>query len=184
MVPVRCCLDSDALPRMMEPPLLEELVEVYYRDLYRFAISLTKNEPDAVDLTQQTFYRFALKGDQLRDPSKAKSWLFTTMKREFFNDERKARNFRKIEQELTHQATTGKSQGDVVDKMDSGLAMDALQKVDDKFRLPLALFYLQGCSYKQIAKMLELPIGTVMSRLSRGKRELKHILTSVPQVVV
>src|SRR6516164_9377610 len=61
----------------------EEIVARYYEPLYRFAFSLTRAEQDASDLTQQTFYVWATKGQQLRDQSKAKSWLFTTMHRAF-----------------------------------------------------------------------------------------------------
>src|ERR1041385_6319765 len=61
----------------------EELVNLYYPPLYRFALSLTRQESDACDLTQQTFYVWARKGHQLLDPSKVKSWLFTTLHREY-----------------------------------------------------------------------------------------------------
>ena len=55
----------------------------YYRPLYQFAFTLTRDEADACDLTQQTFYIWARKGHQLRDQSKVKTWLFTTLHREF-----------------------------------------------------------------------------------------------------
>ena len=57
----------------------EQLVDQQYAPLYRFALSLAKSEADAADLTQQTFFLWASKGDQLRDSSKAKAWLFTTL---------------------------------------------------------------------------------------------------------
>src|SRR5580765_4081397 len=57
----------------------EGLVERYYRSLYQFAFSLSRSEAEACDLTQQTFYIWATKGSQLRDASKVKSWLFTTL---------------------------------------------------------------------------------------------------------
>ena len=61
----------------------ETLVATYYQPLYKFAYSLTKSPDDAGDLTQQTFLIWAEKGHTLRDPSKAKSWLFTSPYREF-----------------------------------------------------------------------------------------------------
>src|SRR5579872_6732082 len=66
----------------------EHLVDSYYESLYRFALSLTRREADACDMTQQTFYRWATKGGQLRDKSKVKSWLFTTLHREFLANRR------------------------------------------------------------------------------------------------
>ena len=59
----------------------EQLVDAHYTALYRFAFSLAKNEMDAADLTQQTFYIWAEKGHELRDAAKAKTWLFTTIYR-------------------------------------------------------------------------------------------------------
>src|SRR5258707_7880843 len=71
----------------------ESLVEQYYRSLYQFAFSLTQSESDACDLTQQTFYIWATKGHQLRDLSKVKTWLFTTLHREFLEHRRKQTRF-------------------------------------------------------------------------------------------
>src|SRR5580692_2980091 len=67
----------------------ESLVARYYEPLYQFAFSLARAEADACDLTQQTFYIWATKGNQLRDGSKIKSWLFTTLHREFLSIRRK-----------------------------------------------------------------------------------------------
>jgi len=62
---------------MAVDPEFEKLVKLYYRDLYRFGFSLTRSEADACDLTQQTFYIWAIKGHQLRDQANVKSWLFS-----------------------------------------------------------------------------------------------------------
>src|SRR6266853_5696250 len=71
----------------------EHLVNLYYVSLYRFALSLTHKESDACDLTQQTFYIWANKGHQLHDPTKVKSWLFTTLHREFLETQRRQTRF-------------------------------------------------------------------------------------------
>src|SRR3989449_3904768 len=74
-------------------PDFESLVANYYRPLYQFAYSLTQSEADSCDLTQQTFYIWATKGHQLRDASKVKSWLFTTLHREFLEIHRRQSRF-------------------------------------------------------------------------------------------
>src|SRR5437773_6403927 len=68
---------------MSADPEFENLVKLYYRDLYRFGFSLTGSEVDATDLTQETFYIWANKRHQLRNPGNVKGWLFTTLRREF-----------------------------------------------------------------------------------------------------
>src|ERR1019366_88351 len=77
----------------------ESLVARYYEPLYQFALSLARDEPDACDLTQQTFCIWAVKGHQLRDASKVKTWLFTTLHREFLGARRKKTRFRQAELE-------------------------------------------------------------------------------------
>src|ERR1035438_9171375 len=71
----------------------ESLVARFYAPLYQFAFSLTRSEADACDLTQQTFTIWAAKGHQLRDPSKVKTWLFTTLHREFLESRRRQTRF-------------------------------------------------------------------------------------------
>src|ERR1700755_3335077 len=82
----------------------DSVVARYYEPLYQFAFSLTRTEADACDLTQQTFYVWAKKGHQLRDPSKGKTWLFTTLHREFLNMRRKVVRFPHYElSEMDHE---------------------------------------------------------------------------------
>ena len=151
----------------------EEVVDRYYPMLYRFALSLARNEADACDLTQETFSVWATKGHLLRDSAKAKSWLFTTLYREFISNRRREMRWPKEEiSEVEHELPCALPE--TVDCLESGQVMEALQSIDETFRVPLALFYLQEHSYEEIAQILEIPIGTVMSRLSRGKHKLQQ----------
>ena len=151
----------------------EEIVDRYYPMLYRFALSLARNEADACDLTQQTFSVWATKGHLLRDSSKAKSWLFTTLYREFISSRRREMRWPKEDiSEMENELPA--AMPETVDVLEAGQVMEALQSIDETFRAPLALFYLQEHSYEQIAQILEIPIGTVMSRLSRGKQKLQQ----------
>src|SRR5262245_11815084 len=71
----------------------ESIVARYYEPLYQFAFRLTRAEADACDLTQQTFYVWATKGHQLRDSAKVKTWLFTTLHRQFLESRRRITRF-------------------------------------------------------------------------------------------
>ena len=153
----------------------DELVDRFYPMLYRFALSLARNEPDACDLTQHTFSVWASKGHSLRDATKVKSWLFTTLYREFISIRRREMRWPKeeistVENELPSVAP------ETVDVLESTQVMAALQSLDETFRAPLVLFYLQENSYDEIARILGIPIGTVMSRLSRAKQKLQAVL--------
>ncbi|MDB6068152.1 MAG: polymerase, sigma-24 subunit, subfamily [Pedosphaera sp.] len=157
------------------PQYLEQLVEEHYQSLYRFAYSLAGNPADAADLTQQTFYIAQVKLHQLRDLHKVKSWLSVTLMREFLQKRRHETKFQKIEIGVVeHELPT--ITVDLVARMDSKSVVAALQALPEDFRVPLVLFYLEQMSYKEIARVLKLPAGTVMSRLARGKAQLRHEL--------
>src|SRR5258706_225772 len=92
---------------MTGQPDFERLVSLHYVSLYRFALSLTRKESDASDLTQQTFYVWAAKGHQLQDATKVKSWLFTPLHRQFLEIQRRQTRFphhelKEVSEELPH----------------------------------------------------------------------------------
>jgi RNA polymerase sigma-70 factor (ECF subfamily) len=158
-----------------EPNLnFEEIVSAYYQPLYRFGYSLAKNEHEAGDLAQQAFFIYAEKGSSLRDKSKVKSWLFTTLYREFLRRRRKDSRMDNYEPEMLENVG-GAVEPQVRRTMDGHLAVEALEEVDAVYREPVSLFYLKDLSYKEIAEILDVPIGTIMSRLSRGKAQLREI---------
>jgi RNA polymerase sigma-70 factor (ECF subfamily) len=160
----------------MAGDIFSQLVDAHYTPLFRFALSLTKNPSDAGDLTQQTFFIWAKQGHALREIGKAKSWLFTTLYREFLRGRRRSERVTALEDLGPAEADPPAPEVDMVTGMDAGLVVEALQEVDEVYRAPLTLFYLQDLAYKEIADMLEVPIGTVMSRLSRGKAQLRTAL--------
>jgi RNA polymerase sigma-70 factor (ECF subfamily) len=155
----------------------ERAVRGHYADVFRFALSLTKREAEASDLTQEAFYLLAVKGRQIQDASKLKSWLFTTCYREFLRDERHRARFPHVELSLVEEALPEVTPERVHD-MDAAALMQALQRLDELYRVPVVLFYLQGRAYKDIAALLEVPVGTVMSRLARGKEQLRRLLAN------
>jgi RNA polymerase sigma-70 factor (ECF subfamily) len=154
----------------------ESIVASFYEPLYQFAFSLTRSEADACDLTQQTFYVWATKGHQLRDQTKVKTWLFTTLHRAFLESRRRQTRFPHYELEEVPMDLPTLSPA-TVNQLDSGQVLQALSQVDEIYQAPVTLFYLEDCSYKEIAGILEIPIGTVKSRMARGISQLQIILT-------
>jgi RNA polymerase sigma-70 factor (ECF subfamily) len=157
----------------------EGLVADYYGPLYQFAFSLTREEADACDLTQQTFCIWAGKGHQLRDPSKVKTWLFTTLHREFLSSRRKQARASHIDLEQAA-AELPVVLPSSVNQLDAHQLMSTLGRLEDVFQAPVALYYLQDYSYLEIAEILEVPLGTVKSRLARGLARLHDMLTKPP----
>jgi RNA polymerase sigma-70 factor, ECF subfamily len=153
-----------------------QLVDAYYAPLYRFALSLSRNSADACDLTQQTFYVWATKGSALRDEAKVKTWLFTTLYREFLRSRRRGARLTALDDLPPGTEDPPANEIDLAVNLDAQLVVESLQAVDEAFRVPLTLFYLEELSYQDIADLLEVPLGTVMSRLSRGKTQLRAAL--------
>jgi RNA polymerase sigma-70 factor, ECF subfamily len=168
----------------MADAVFTQLVDRFYPALYRFALSLARSEADACDLTQQTFYVWATKGHALRETEKAKSWLFTTLYREFLRGRRRGERMTALETVPETEVEQATLAPEALSSMDADVVMSALQDVDEGFRAPLTLFYIEELSYQEIADVLEIPIGTVMSRLSRGKTQLRARLTAAKQGAV
>lgn len=138
-------------------------------------MSLTRTEADAGDLVQDTFVKWAEKGGQLRDSSKVKGWLFTTLHRHFLEKERRTSRFPHLEISEAEAELTEVSPPSS-DRLDLPRVLQALSELEPGYRAAVALFYLEDCSHAEIANILEVPVGTVKSRISRGISQLKHHL--------
>jgi RNA polymerase sigma-70 factor (ECF subfamily) len=155
----------------------EALVSAHYEAIFRFAMSLTRMESDASDLTQQTFYVWATKGHQLRDRSRVKPWLFTTLHRAFLESRRRQIRFPHHELgEVEHELPVHSPEP--ANQADCSQVLPALAKVDEVYRAAVALYYLEDCPYSDIAAILDVPLGTVKSRIARGIAQLREILLS------
>ncbi len=161
---------------MSADPEFENLVKLYYRDLYRFGFSLTGSEVDATDLTQETFYIWANKRHQLRNPANVKGWLFTTLHREFLKI---CRRQKRVTDEPINEGAQNFPHvyADVVNRIDAQTLLDVLGQIDERYRAPLVLYYLEDLSYKQIGDVLAIPLGTVQSRIARAKIKLLQLLS-------
>jgi RNA polymerase sigma-70 factor (ECF subfamily) len=157
----------------------ESLVAQYYEPLYKFAFSLARDESDACDLTQQTFCIWAVKGHQLRDASKVKTWLFTTLHREFLGSRRRQTRFPHVELEQAEPELPVVSPA-AISRHDTAQVLAELARLDEVYQAPVALFYLQDHSYNEIAEILDVPLGTVKSRLARGIGRLQELFAGEP----
>jgi RNA polymerase sigma-70 factor (ECF subfamily) len=159
---------------------MQELVDLYHGALYRFALGLSGSEHSAADLTQETYFLWATKGHQLRDVTRVRAWLFTTLHREFLAQNRRERRFPQEDLDSA-EGSLPVVEPAMVDAMDCAVVMESLNRVELNYRAPLLLFYLEDMAYRDIAVALELPIGTVMSRISRGKAQLRVLLRDAVQ---
>lgn len=160
---------------MRDRPDFQHLVDLHYASLYRFALSLTRSESDAADLVQETFLTWAAKGHQLRDVARVKAWLFTTLHRGFLQGQRHTIRFPHIELAAAD-TELPPCEPDLVGRLDGQAVVELLGKVDEPFQAPVALFYLEDYSYRDISLILDIPLGTVKSRIARGLTQLKQLV--------
>ena len=156
-------------------PSLPELIEQHAALLYRYAYRLSGSAADAEDLTQQTFLTAHAKLTQLREPAKAKSWLCTILRHTYLKS-RRGPNGRPVVSldDIAELADAPPSDTPI----DPDELQAALNDMEEVYRSPLILFYFEEFSYREIAEQLQIPIGTVMSRLARGKASLRIRLSS------
>jgi RNA polymerase sigma-70 factor, ECF subfamily len=155
--------------------VIERVVSELYAPVYRFALALADSETEAVDLTQETFLILCRQHEQVREPDKIKSWLFTTLRRTFLRRLRRRRERPEVELKPNHQQLTVDPIGPR--SVDARAILSALSELEEDHRRVLELFYIADLSYKEISTTLGIPVGTVMSRLSRGKERLRGALT-------
>jgi RNA polymerase sigma-70 factor (ECF subfamily) len=155
---------------------LHDLIDAHYQALYRYAYRLSGSAADAEDLTQEAFGKALTRLAQLREPDKARGWLFRILRNGYL---------RRIRDEKRHRTVPLDAVGDVAERpaepvpdLDPAKLQLALNELDEAFRTPIILYYFEEFSYRDIAEQMDLPIGTVMSRLARAKTYLRTALTS------
>lgn len=161
------------------------LVTEHHAELYRYAYRLTGSQPDAEDLTQQVFLVAQAKIGQLRDVSRRRSWLFTVLRNAFLKSRSRRRptSGASLDLDLENIPEETPDEG----PYDRERLQGAIDQLPSPFKLVLLMFYFEDCSYREIAERLELPLGTVMSRLSRAKQHVRRLMvepeaTQVSQV--
>jgi len=150
------------------------LVEQHYESLYRYGYRLSGSAADAEDLTQEAFCKAQAQLGTLRDPDRAKPWLYSILRNAYLHRVRSDRAHRQVPLDAV---------GDLADDPPPDVPevgpedlQRALNELPEGFRTPVILFYFDDMSYRDIAEQMDLPIGTVMSRLARAKAHLRDRL--------
>jgi RNA polymerase sigma-70 factor (ECF subfamily) len=153
---------------------VQQLVEDYYIPLYRYAYRLTGCAAAADDLTQETFCKAQASFEQLRDFDRAKAWLFQILRNAYLQSRREAKHQRTVPLDGYFDAPAPMTEP--LPEVDPAQLQAALNELPEVFRTPIILYYFSEFSYRDIAEQMELPLGTVMSRLARAKTHLRERL--------
>ena len=160
---------------------------VFTDQLYAAALRYTKNPEDARDLVQDTYLKAFTSFHQFEEGTNLRAWLYRVLTTTFINTYRKDQRRPQVAQaELedwqlaqaqSHTSDLGKSaEVEALENLPDSDIKNALQEIPEEFRMVVYLADVEGFSYKEIAEIVDIPAGTVMSRLSRGRKQLREKL--------
>jgi RNA polymerase sigma-70 factor (ECF subfamily) len=148
---------------------IQQLVAEYHGPVYGYAYRLSGSHADADDLSQQVFLIAQQKIGQVRDADRVKSWLFTVLRNLYLKDLQR-RKPESWETERLEEQPDSSLADDPIDRQQIQIALDA---IPPNHRTILLMYFFEEMPYREIAESMKIPIGTVMSRLSRAKQAFK-----------
>jgi RNA polymerase sigma-70 factor (ECF subfamily) len=160
------------------------------REMYAAAVRLTRNPTDAEDLLQETYLRAYRGFGGFQEGTNLRAWLYRILTNAFINTYRKRQREPQmvsddeleewyLYEKLGGEGAEASAEAQVLERLPDEDVQDALADLPEQFRLAVLLADVEGFSYKEIAEILDIPIGTVMSRLHRGRRALEKRLWDV-----
>lgn len=169
------------LLRRVDRKKFKELTYPHLDFLYNMALKYTLKPYDAEDLVQETMYTAYKKFYQLREMEKCRAWLFSILRSHFLRERRQFAKRPLLDDGsgyLKHLEDMGADDfaGVLDSKLNKVKINSALSMLSEKYRTVVVLYYMEEMTYQEISDLLDVPIGTVMSRLARGKKQLKSVL--------
>ncbi len=171
----------------------EEQALPFMDQLYGAAMRMTRNPADAADLVQETFVKAFASWATFTQGTNLKAWLYRILTNTYINTYRKKQrepyqgtiddleDWQLGGAESTTATSTRSAEAEAIDRMPASVVKDALQSIPEDFRLAVYLADVEGFAYQEIADIMKTPIGTVMSRLHRGRRMLRELLAEYAQ---
>ncbi|MFK4483424.1 RNA polymerase sigma-70 factor (ECF subfamily) [Curtobacterium sp. AB7] len=182
-------VDAKTVPADELRALFETQALPFMDQLYGAAMRMTRNPADASDLVQETFVKAFAAFRQFKQGTNLKAWLYRILTNTFINTYRKnQRNpyqgtIDELEdwqlggaESVTQSISARSAEADAIDHLPSSAVKDALQAIPEDFRMAVYFADVEGFSYQEIADIMKTPVGTVMSRLHRGRRLLRGLL--------
>jgi RNA polymerase sigma-70 factor (ECF subfamily) len=170
--------------------LFEEQAIPFMDQLYAAGLRMTRNPADASDLVQETFAKAFAAFGQFQQGTNLKAWLYRILTNTFINNYRKKQRdpyqgtIDELEdwqlsgaQSVTQGRSTRSAEAEAIDHLPDSAVKDALQAIPEDFRMAVYFADVEGFSYQEIADIMKTPVGTVMSRLHRGRRMLRDLLS-------